>query len=339
MFLFSILIILGACTNRKVVQEFPDLNKVQAHDDQAALSILSFGSCNRVDLEQPLWDDIVGEQSDAWLWLGDIIYGDTEDMAKMKAMYSEQKSKQGYKDLVAKTKIFGIWDDHDYGVNDGGKNYVKKKESRDILFEFLDVKPSNENWNHEGAYQSYTFGKTGQRIKLILLDTRYFKDPIRREKGVYIADKNADLLGSVQWTWLENELKEKADLFIIANGTQVLPKEHRFEKWANYPTERNRFLELLSQLEVKTILLSGDRHIGEISKFQFQNGREIMEVTSSGMTHSYRGNNSESNQYRIGEIVNNLNYGVLKISWQESIPTIQLELKGDQGKTYNQVTY
>ena len=35
------------------------------------------------------------------------------------------------------TKIIGVWDDHDYGLNNGDKNFPLKNEVRDIFLDFI----------------------------------------------------------------------------------------------------------------------------------------------------------------------------------------------------------
>ena len=36
------------------------------------------------------------------------------------------------------TQIIGVWDDHDYGVNDGGGDYEFKNYTRDWFLDFLE---------------------------------------------------------------------------------------------------------------------------------------------------------------------------------------------------------
>ena len=36
------------------------------------------------------------------------------------------------------TKVIGVWDDHDYGTNDGDMTYPNKIETRDIFLDFVD---------------------------------------------------------------------------------------------------------------------------------------------------------------------------------------------------------
>ena len=95
---------------------------------------IAFGSCSHQWDPQPIWREIVKNEPDVWIWLGDIIYADTENMAKMKKDYEEQKSNIDYNYLRSSSKVFGIWDDHDYGANNSGKEYALKDSSKPLLF-------------------------------------------------------------------------------------------------------------------------------------------------------------------------------------------------------------
>jgi len=275
---------------------------------------ISFGSCNRHDLEQALWDDIVSQNPDAWLWLGDIIYGDTENMDIFKSKYDAQLEQVWYARLKESTKIYGTWDDHDYGKNNAGKEFSKKKETRDLLFNFLEVPITNDAWTREGAYQSYIIKDQDITVKLILLDCRYFRDQDKK-------DGDGDILGEAQWLWLESELnKNEGDVHLIGNGIQIISEDHKYEKWSNFPKSRNRLFKLLESTKVnKPILMSGDRHISELSAVDLQHyDHPLYDITSSGLTHPYASFPGEKNQHRIGEVINVKNYGSLIFKKTES---------------------
>jgi hypothetical protein len=44
----------------------------------------------------------------------------------------------GYKDFLsnANLKVYGTWDDHDYGGNDSGNSMPNRKERQDVFWEF-----------------------------------------------------------------------------------------------------------------------------------------------------------------------------------------------------------
>ena len=52
---------------------------------------IGFGSCNRTDLDQKIWDVIANQSMDAWVWLGDIVYTEGESMDDLALQYSIQK--------------------------------------------------------------------------------------------------------------------------------------------------------------------------------------------------------------------------------------------------------
>jgi alkaline phosphatase D len=301
---------------------------------QKKVSTIAFGSCNREDLPQDIWNQIALNNPDLWIWTGDNIYGDSEDMNVLKEKYLKQKNGTAYRKFRENTLITGIWDDHDFGVNDGGKEYPYKKESKALMLDFLDVPRNEAVWNREGAYQSYTFGPPGKKIKLILLDSRYFRDPLQPAKktGVrYEINEEGDILGEPQWAWLKNELsRNEADFHLLANGIQIIPEEQGFEKWANFPKARTRLLNLLEETKPKNpLLISGDRHIAEYSRLK-TNTLDIPEITSSGLTHTWETVREELNKYRLGKMVVSLNFGLLHIDWNTSSINFEIRDQNNQ---------
>jgi len=293
---------------------------------------IAFGSCNRQDAPQPLWKPILADHPDLWVWMGDNIYGDSPIMDTLRAKYRRQNAQVEYQLLKESTPIIGIWDDHDYGINDGGKNYAQKKASRDLMFDFLSVPLDASERKREGGYAAYTYGEGNQQVKVILLDGRYFRDTLERIDRIYQINPTGQILGDAQWKWLENELKTStARVNFIVSGIQILPTEHAYEKWANFPQEREKLLNLLSNSGVQNpILLSGDRHIAEIMKLvdsRFPKG--IYEVTSSGLTHTWSGIAEEKNSLRISELIAKLNYGLASFDW--NLNQLTLEIKGKEG--------
>jgi len=297
-----------------------------------SVDVIAFGSCNRQNRPQPLWQPIISDQPDLWIWMGDNIYGDTPDMDTLRAKYELQNQVPDYQTLKSKTPIIGVWDDHDYGINDGGKRFAQKKESRDIMFDFLGVPANAPERKREGAYSSHLIGTGDNLVKVILLDARYFRDTLEKIDKVYQLNQNGEVLGEVQWKWLEEELKNSpAKINLISSGVQILPTEHAYEKWANFPKERERLLDLIAKSGAKTpVLLSGDRHIAEVMKLsdsRFPKG--IYEITSSGLTHTWSDISTEPNQFRIGQLIAKLNYGLALINWKKQEVTFQI--KGENG--------
>lgn len=276
---------------------------------------ITFGSCSDEDKEQKLWKDIIQEKANIWIWLGDNIYGDSEDPIVLQAKYNKQKTHPDYQTIISQTEIHGVWDDHDYGVNDGGKEFPSKVGSQKALLDFLDVKQDDTRRNRPGIYYDKLIEKGELKVHMIFLDTRYFRDSLKKSNGKNIPNIEGSILGNTQWNWFEDRLlNTDSDLNLVASSIQAIPEEHRFEKWSNFPVERKRLFDLLSKDKVQhNVIISGDRHIGEISTIDY-NGHEIIDITSSSLTHGWRNKRQESNKYRKGNIVYIENYGLLKIT-------------------------
>ena len=325
--LFLTLLYLFSCTNQKTEKD--DNTEVPV---KATTTTIAFGSCAHENEEQPIWQAINQHQPDLWIWLGDIVYGDTEDMDTLKYKYDRAQSKPGYESLKSNTKVIGVYDDHDYGINDGGKEYAKRAESKDLLMEFLGVPAEDPSRSREGAYSSHSLAVDGHTIKIILLDTRYFRDPLMKDKATNhnIPNPTGDILGENQWTWLEQELSDpKADLFVVGSSIQVISEEHRYEKWGNFPTARQRLLDLLVTAQPKALFfISGDRHIAEYSKMDLEGlPYPLYDFTASGLTHTWSSIREETNQYRVQELIAKKNFGLLNIQWTPK-PIVTLEMRG-----------
>lgn len=300
---------------------------------QDAVTRIAFGSCNHQGREQPVWDVILEREPELFIFLGDNIYADTEDMEVMQAKYDQLAAKPGYQAIKAMCPVLAIWDDHDYGANDVGREYPMREESERLFLDFFEEPAGSERRSRPGIYDAVTFGPEGRRLQVILLDTRYFRSELPRnpkeewpEKGRYspMTGEDATILGEAQWEWLEEVVREPADLRIVASSIQVIPDEHEWEKWGNFPRERERLLTLLGEAgATRTVVISGDRHMGEISRMDAGAGEgpgfELLEVTSSGLTQSWDDKEQEEeNRYRVGGGLYKMpNYGFLTIDWGE----------------------
>jgi len=300
---------------------------------------IAFGSCNRHDLPQPLWDDIAAQQPNVWIWLGDNIYGDSDDPAVLRAKYDAEFNQEGYRQLRERgTTVIGTWDDHDYGRNDGDKTYPFKAQNQQLALDFLQEPAGSPRRRQEGIYAAYEYRVGRRKVKVILLDDRYFQDTLFRDaQKVYHPNLTGDLLGTTQWQWLEQQLRTStADANIIGSGIQFLPQQHAYEKWSNFPAARQRLLRLLAASRAKGVLLiSGDRHIGEVSRLRVPGvAKPVYEVTSSGLTHPATQNTAEPNDLRVGPLVNQKHYGLFRFREQGGQLRVTASLAGDEGREF-----
>lgn len=340
----ALFVLLSLCWSCKEAQPAANVafadNKVK-HTPQI-VNTIAFGSCNNQNEPQEMWQYIIQNDPQVWIWMGDNIYGDTEDMTVMKSKYDLLKNNPEYQKLLQQCPVVGTWDDHDYGVNDGDRTYPKKAESKELMLAFLDVSPYHPVHKHEGVYQSYYFGKPGKKIKVILLDTRTFRDPLQTDttnRARYFPNTTGDVLGEAQWKWLAKELKDpKAKMIIVGSSIQMIAQEQKYEKWGNFPSAFQRFIALLQEIQpVPTLIISGDRHIAELSKLDIDGlDFPLYELTASGLTHTWSKAGTESNANRVGELIIQKNFGLIQIDWSSERPKVSVEVKGMNNETYLQ---
>lgn len=184
-----------------------------------------FGSCNKHLLPQNHWEIIAQQNPDLWIWLGDVVYADANNEKDLQNAYHTLLKDKFYQKFIAEIPVTGIWDDHDFGLNDGGKHFEFKHQSAKLFLNFLN--DSSDARNREGIYRNFTLGaEKSKSIELVLLDTRFFKDNPDKNKS------NLQILGNQQWVWLQETLqKSESPLVIICSGIQVLSNQHPYESW------------------------------------------------------------------------------------------------------------
>jgi len=296
--------------------------------------IIAFGSCNNQRLENNLWAEITKNKPDVWIWGGDIIYADTENMQLMQSYYNQVKSNNKYQTFKRDIDILGTWDDHDYGVNDGGTEFIKKDSAQQLFLDFFDIPINDPRRSQKGVYHSEIYNVGKENIKIILLDTRYFRtalseDPTGDRRYIPNTNDEGTILGNDQWIWLENELTTSTSNFnIIVSSIQFLSHEHGWETWGNMPHEVKKLQNLIVSSKANgVLLLSGDRHLSEISAIELDGlNYPLYDFTSSGLTHSYESYTHEPNAYRKSKVISIKNFGLLKFNLASN--TVTMELRG-----------
>jgi len=299
---------------------------------------VAFGSCNKLSIDNLLWDDISAQKPDVWIWGGDIVYADTEDISKIRAKYDALKEVKGYRKLRKKANVIGTWDDHDYGLNDGGSDFPVKNESQQVFLDFLEVDSEHPRRSREGVYASHDYKVGDYSIRVIVLDTRFFrtsltKDTLSEKKYRPNASKAGTILGETQWAWLTAQLNNSgAEFNLIVSSIQFLSNRHGFEAWANFPWEVEKLNKIIGSSGAKGVMiLSGDRHISEFSRTTPEGcSYPLIDFTSSGLTHAYSNFSGEDNPYRVGDVVARESFGLVTLNLQSGEAMFQMI--GDKGE-------
>lgn len=310
----------------------PFCGKINEGLNVKIVSTIGFGSCANQNKPQPVLLKVAERNPDVFCWLGDNIYADTKSMKVMRKKYTKLGCKEEFRKLNEKAHFLAVWDDHDYGVNDGGKEYSKKKQSKEIFLDFWCEPDNSERRDHPGIYHSEIYGPKGKRVQFIMLDTRTFRDKLEKASGLAwkndyqpITDSSKTMLGEQQWKWLEGVLQHPADLRVVMSSTQFGITYNGWEAWANFPIEKQRFIDLIKKTKANgVVFISGDVHWAEISKQDVDSGYPLYDITSSGITQEW--GNTEPNDNRIGEPFQPNNAGIIEIDWEQEDPLIQFTI-------------
>lgn len=298
--------LLHAQTNHERLTQIKNLNRI------------SFGSCNDQDDEQPLWKDLIKQKPDLWIWGGDNIYADWTRVTMPEA-YQLQNARHDYQTFKSQTPIIGTWDDHDYAYDNAGGSYDMKQESQKLHLDFVEEPKDSPRRKQEGIYTSYVFGEADKKIKIIILDNRYFKN----------LEPDYPILGKTQWDWLEGELtNSEAKIHLITTGLPVLsPLIPYTEEWA-HTTELDRMLELLKKTKPQgVVFLTGDKHFSSIYRRWGH-----LEFMSSGMTHTAPTNTWWYLGRQYPTTYFGLSYGQIDVDWEDTTPLITLSMRTPSGR-------
>jgi len=302
---------------------------------------LLFGSCIKQEQPMPLLKTIAAERPDLFLMLGDNIYGDTEDMVVMRAKYDALQANADFVKLRNTCPLLATWDDHDYGVNDGGASFAKRDASQRLFVDFWGDSADSPRRTRPGVYDATILGPPGKRVQIILLDTRYFRGALqtgpRRTGGPYVAsdDPEITMLGEPQWKWLEAQLRLPAELRVIVSSIQCVSTTDGQETWSNLPLQRRRLFELLDTTNAHgALIVSGDRHWSELSVEKELGPYPVYDLTSSSINQIHpRGTPTENAKRDLPTTFHRENYGAIDIDWNAADPRLALRIVDIEGNT------
>jgi alkaline phosphatase D len=307
----------------------------------------AFGSCVNENRDMKFWDVIAAQKPQAFLLIGDNVYGDTRatsaaDIPTLAASYKKLNTRIEFDRFRRSVPMMTTWDDHDFGANDAGGTFAFKEYAEKVYETYWSS--SAEVRSRPGVHESRIVGPEGKRVQFIILDARFFRSDLAsmtyRDPGPplgwYIpnTDPKATILGGAQWEWLEGELAKPAELRFIISSTQVITDAHNFEGWTNFPKERGRLYALLAQKGVNNaIFLTGDRHSGGCYKTDAPGvARPVWDFTSSSLNFAFGkgdGGDREPDPKRTGGFWGIPNFGQIDIDW--TAKKVTMSLRKDDG--------
>ena len=313
---------------------------VNSYSNQEILT-LGFGSCLHQDRSMAILKTIEKKELDLFMFIGDNVYGDQEDGELDKLIRTYKQQYNNLENFLKNVSTEFIWDDHDFGINDGGSNYRYKDRAKELFLETWKIPSNDLRRLRDGLYFDKIIKKNGLKVHLIFLDNRSFKSEWKltdefnkegKERYVKDFDPQKTLLGKKQWQWLKDKLNEDSDIKIILSSLQILSLGHGWESWDKLPLERERFFNLIDESNVSNdFILSGDRHRGGFYRFKTNDNNDIHEFTSSSLNLPIPFNTEEKGPLRIGSTYRKANFGVVRIFEDKVV----MELTSDKGKVVN----
>jgi len=230
-----------------------------------------------------MWDTIATHNLPAFLFLGDNVYIDNPTrQAVQQYCYYRRQSRPEFRDFVAFTAIYAIWDDHDFTTNDAGGG----PEIRKPAWKIPVWRTFTNNWNNPyyaggttrpGCWFDFSIGD----VDFFMLDGRYY----RTKSKV----KNPSMLGDAQKKWLFKKLNSSNGTFkVIASPVPWAygAKPGSRDPWQGYKAEREEIFSFLAANKIDgVILISADRHRSDIWKIERPNGYPLYEFESSKLTN------------------------------------------------------
>ena len=250
---------------------------------------VALGSCvylNDPDYESPklplygggyaVFESIRAQKPDLMLWLGDNIYLRPTDWSSRGGIfrrYARERTFAPLQALLGAAHHYAIWDDHDYGPNDGDWTYVHKGDALDAFRAYW-ANPSYGLPDTPGVFGQFTWAD----VDFFLVDVRSHRTASRAPRT-----PAKTMLGERQFNWLIDGLtSSKAPFKIVAGGGQFLSPFDHFEGYAQFPHEQQRLLDALVDRGIEgVIFLSGDRHHTELVRVQPNGFYPLYDFTSS----------------------------------------------------------
>ncbi len=325
-------------------------------DANKTLMTIAAGSCADQNQPQPIWKTIEKNSPDLFIFSGDTVYSSRPDDKPVTAQFKKLNFIYEYRDARLKFPFMAIWDDHDYGQNDGGFDNPEKEYYRAEFVKYWRYLSFAIPAKQKALYHAKIFGSKKNKVQIIMLDTRWDRSALKKntddsfkpdnpEPGSFprpymvTDDPKARILSEEQWAWLETELRKPAEVRIIVSSIQIIADDHNFEKWGNFPKERERFFSLLKKTKAKnSVLLSGDRHMATLAKSDAA-GFPVVELTASAINRPATGRALIPDKTYLGEPYPQANFGLIKIDWDKKKVLLEVRSQEDEVKNFAEVKF
>ena len=188
--------------------------------------------------------------------MGDTPYIDTSDLAVIRQKHRDYLRTPFLASLIARTPTVGVWDDHDFGLNNGnGVSFAAGKPN--TLKAFVEYRAHDQyGTGTEGVYHKVDLGV----MEVFMLDPRWFSQTAASP----VDPTQKTCFGSAQWQWLLDALKNSRAPFKVIGFGEVWQdkKNTETDDMFTYWYERDALLDYIRDQKIPGVVLQGgDIHL------------------------------------------------------------------------------
>ena len=230
-----------------------------------------------------MWNTVAARDLRAFLFLGDNVYIDyPKDSDVQRYTYYRRQSVPEYRNFIARTSIYAIWDDHDFCTNDsGGGPKIDEPDWKMPVWRVFMNQWNNPYYAGGQDQPGCWFDFSIADVDFFMLDGRYYRTGAKVD--------HPSMLGPAQKEWLFKKLKASDATFkVIASPVPWAygSKPGSNDPWQGYKEERKEIFDFLHENKIEGVfLISADRHRSDVWKIERENGYPLWEFESSKLTN------------------------------------------------------
>jgi len=306
---------------------------------------VAFGCCFNHSERQPVFDGLHRSDPEVFVFLGNVLDVDADDMDDMLEAYEVFNRFRGPKVLRRQSAVMSVWNLTDYRIDGhtGANNPAKHAVKNHFLTYWREPISSPRMFQEHGLAKSIIIGNEPQRVQVIVLDGRWNRDVLTQvgwfervarsmdeQLGPYLRNPAGRLLGEAQWQWLAEQLQKPAEVRVLMSATPFYAPANGYDSWAMYSQEQQRLEQLLQELQPEGLVLAvGDRGFGEFSKVEGVVDYPLWQVTAGWM--SAENQDAYNSDVRNGAAYPKSRYGQIEVLWRDT-PELKLSLRDVDGR-------
>lgn len=277
---------------------------------------------------EEIFDTIADTRPDLMLWLGDNIYLREPEWTSREGInrrYRYYRTHASLRKLWTATPHVAIWDDHDFGPNDGNSSFVNKPWTQEMFRRYW---PLPYAAPADGLYGQVTQGD----VDIFMLDDRSYRHPNRWPEGPEKA-----MFGAAQMQWLKAALlSSNAPFKLVAGGGQFWNRSNHVEAWSRFPAEQQELRRWLDEQKIPgVVFLSGDRHFAQLLRIERPGLYPLHELTTSPLTSGpvrNPGDTERNNPDMVpGTLYTERNFAMITVTGPRTERVLSIELMDTQG--------